>query len=76
MMTIQEFIAAYADLYDETDPSEFAEDTNYQDLEQWSSLTGMMIITMVKNKMGKTLTGPEVRKCETIEELYQLIQSK
>ena len=75
-MDIQEFISAFAEQFDETDISGIHADTDYQELEDWSSLTAMGIIALAKTKYGKTITGREIRSCNTVEELFNLIASK
>lgn len=72
-MELKEFIAIFADQFDETDPSEITADTIYQELDEWSSITVMSIIGFVKTAFNKSITGKQVRSCETVEELYNLI---
>lgn len=75
-MELNEFISAFADQFDETDASEIQADTEFLELEEWSSLTGMSVIAMVKTQYGKTITGKEIRSCDTVEDLYNLVASK
>ena len=75
-MELKEFISAFADQFDETDASEIQANTEFLELEEWSSLTGMSVIAMVKTQYGKTITGKEIRSCETVEELFNLVASK
>lgn len=75
-MDITEFITAFAEQFDDTDISEIHADTEYQELEEWSSLSVMSLIALAKTKFGKTLTGREIRSCNTVEELFNLIDSK
>lgn len=75
-MELNEFIKGFAEQFDETDISEFQADTYYQELDEWSSLSAMSIIAFVKTNYNKTITGKEIRSCETVEELFELIQSK
>lgn len=75
-MELEKFIAAFADEFEETDASEITADCEFHELEEWSSLTGMGIIAMVKNQYGKTITGKEIRSCETVEDLYNLVKNK
>lgn len=76
IMELNEFIKGFAEQFDETDISEFQADTYYQELDEWSSLSAMSIIAFVKTNYNKTITGKEIRSCETVEELFELIQSK
>lgn len=75
-MELNDFINVFAEQFDDTDVSELTPDCVFQELEEWSSLTGMAIIAMAKTQYGKTITGKEIRGCETIEELYNLIKNK
>lgn len=75
-MEIKEFIEKFADQFDDTDVSEIQADTEYQELEEWSSVTAMSLIALAKAEYGKTITGREVRSCKTVEDLFNLIASK
>lgn len=75
-MELKEFVEKFADQFEDTDPSEITAETNYRDLDEWSSLMGMVIIAFVKTEMGKTVTGDELKACQSVEALYNLIQAK
>ena len=75
-MDLQKFIADFADQFDETDPSEITAETKFHDLEEWSSLVALSIISMVDDGMDKRLTGADLRSCSTIEELFNLVEAK
>lgn len=75
-MKLEDFIVNFANQFDDTDASEIQADTEYQELEEWSSLTAMSMIAMAKTQYGKTITGREVRSCKTVEDLFNLIASK
>ena len=75
-MEIKEFIANFADQFDDTDLSEIGVDTVFQDLEEWSSLTLLSVIAFSKTEYNKNITGKEIRNCETVGDLYDLINNK
>lgn len=75
-MELKEFVAQFAEQFDDTDVSEITPDCEFHELDEWSSLTGMSVIAFVKTNLGKTITGKDLRECDTIEELFNLIQSK
>lgn len=75
-MELQDFIANFADQFDETDASEIRAETKFHELEEWSSLTGMGVIALAKTEYGKTITGKEIRECETVKDLFNLIKNK
>lgn len=75
-MTLDEFVKAFAAEFDNTPEETFKADTRYRELEEWSSLAGLSIISMVDDTFDVGITGADLRKNATIEELYNLIQSK
>ncbi len=72
-MELKDFIDNLAEQFDDTDASEIQADTVFQELDEWSSLTAMSIIAMVKTQYGKTITGRDVRRCSTVEDLFNLV---
>ena len=75
-MDIKEFIENFAEQFDETDASEITAETKFRELEEWSSLISMGVIAMMKVNYGKALTGTEMRSCETVQDLFNLVSSK
>lgn len=75
-MELNDFISAFADLFDDTDVSEITASTLFHDLDEWSSLIGMGVIAMAKTQYAKTVTGAEIRACKTVEDLFNLIENK
>ena len=75
-MTLDEFVKAFAAEFDETPEEQFTPTTNYRELDEWGSLVALSIISMVDDQMDIHITGANLRSCKTIEELYNLIQSK
>lgn len=75
-MTLDEFIEAFAEEFDDTPVEAFKADTKYRQLDEWSSLTALSIISMVDDQFDKNITGADIRSTETIEDLYNLIQAK
>lgn len=75
-MTLEEFVEAFAAEFDETPEDQFKADTEYRTLEEWGSLTALSIISMVDEQLDKTITGADLRACKTIEDLFNLTNSK
>ena len=75
-MDLNDFIKNFADQFDDTDASEITADTEYQELDEWSSLTAMSIIALAKTEYRKTITGREIRYSKTVKDLFDLINSK
>ena len=75
-MELNEFVEKFAEQFDDTDPSEIKADTNFRDLDEWSSLIGLSIISMVDDEFEVVLKGEDMRRANTVEELYNIVQSK
>lgn len=75
-MNLEKFLTAFAEQLDDTDASLITPDCEFHDLDEWSSLTGMAIIAMVRTEFDKSITGKEIRGCNTIEDLYNLVNNK
>lgn len=75
-MELNDFVTVFANQFDETNPEEIQASTQFHDLEEWSSLIGMSIIAMAKTEYGKTITGAELRACNTVEDVFNVISSK
>ena len=75
-MTLDEFVSAFAAEFDETPEEQFKADTEFKALDEWSSLTALSIIAMVDEQMDKTITGADIRASKTIEDLFNLANSK
>lgn len=75
-MELNEFIENFAAQFDDTDPAEITATTRFRDLEEWSSLIALSIIAMVDEEYDVTLKGDDIRKAETVEDLFNNVKSK
>lgn len=75
-MELNEFVAQFAEQFDDTDASEIQATTLFHDLDEWSSLTGMGVIALAKTEYGKSITGLELKACKTVEDVFNLIKNK
>lgn len=75
-MELKDFVAKFAEQFEDTDPSEIKASTKFHDLDEWSSLIGLALIAFVKTEYGRTITGKEIRNCQTVEDLFKLVSSK
>lgn len=74
-MNITDFILKFSEQFDDTDASEFSAETNFKNLEEWSSITALSIIAMADD-YGVELTGEDIRNSETIKDLFDIISKK
>lgn len=74
-MELQQFIELFAEQFDDTDVEIFNAETVFKELEEWDSLTSLSVIAMVDEELDKRISGDNLNNCETIGELYKLINS-
>ncbi len=73
---MQEFLKNFAEQFDDTPIESISLSTHFKDLEEWSSMTALSIIAMVDECYGKKLTGDDIRKSNTVEDLYTVVNNK
>ena len=75
-MELKEFVAKFADLFEDTDTSNFCGSTDFRANDEWSSLIGLSVIAMVDEEYDVALKGDDVKKAKTIEDLFNTVKSK
>ena len=75
-MDIKEFIANFAEQFDETDASVFTSETKFRELEEWSSLIALSVIAMVDEVYDVQLKGDDMRAAVTVGDLFNIVKSK
>lgn len=74
-MEIIEFVKKIAEQFDETDINEFSTKTAFHQLEEYSSLISLSIMAMIDEEYDVQLNAEEMRNANTIQELYETVQS-
>ena len=74
-MELKDFIKNFASQFYETDASEFKAGTVFkEDIEEWSSLSVLLIIAMINAEYNVTIDGSVINNAETIEDLFNAIK--
>ena len=75
-MEIKDFIKNLADQFEDVDVKEFTPDTKFKEFDEWSSLTSLSIVAMAEDEYDVTLKGDDIRNVTTVQELFDIVQSK
>lgn len=75
-MEIKTFIENFADQFEDASADQFAPETNFRELEDWSSLVALSVLAMIDEEYDVQLKGEEMKKTTTIQQLFDLVQSK
>lgn len=74
-MEINNFIENFAVQFEDTDTSVFTSGTKFRELDEWSSLTALSILAMIDEEYDVQVKADEMRKTNTIQELFDLVKS-
>lgn len=72
-MNINEFITKFAEEIEIENASDLTPDTQFRDLEEWSSLSVMVFIAFADENFGKEIGDKQIADCKTIQDLYKLV---
>lgn len=71
-MEIQEFIEKFAEAIEVENVEALTAETDFKELEEWSSLSVMLIIAFYDEEFDKQIGDSDIKKCSTIQDLYHL----
>ena len=75
-MQMNDFIKNLAEQFEEAELQDFTPETKFQEFDEFSSLTVLAIIAMVDDEYEVRLKSDDVRKAQTVQDLFDLVQSK
>lgn len=71
-MELQEFIEKFAEAIEIENVDAVTGDTNFRELEEWSSLSVMCAIAFYDEEFDKEISAKQIKACNTIQDLYNL----
>lgn len=74
MKSLEEFVALFAEQFDETEGINAT--TVFHDLDEWSSLIALAVIAMVDEEFEVALQADDMKRSVTVKDLYDIIQQK
>lgn len=75
-MELKDFIANFAEQFEDTDVNDIQATTIFKDLDEWSSLVALSVIAMVDEEYNVTIKGEDIRNSNTIEDLFNAVKAK
>lgn len=74
-MDIKDFLENFAGQFDD-EPEGLTLETTFRDIDGWSSIVALSVMAMVDEEYDVQLTADEMRKANTIGDLYNTVSSK
>lgn len=75
-MELREFIEKFAEQFDDVNVEQLNSETKFRDLDGYTSLVALLIITMIDEEYDITVTGDDMKQQVTIGDLYNLVSSR
>ena len=75
-MELVDFIEKFAEQFDDVDVEQLNSATKFRELDGYTSLVALLIITMIDEEYDVTVTGDEMKQQVTIGDLYNLVSSR
>jgi acyl carrier protein len=73
-MSLSTFINNFQNQLEDT--LEILAETEFKKLKSWDSMTALLVITMIDDEYHVAIGGDDIRKVDTVGELYELVHSK
>ena len=75
-MTKEDLLKLFNSVLNEDGNHLVTSETDFKESDNWSSLTAFTIVAELEDKYGIQLRGIEIRRCTTVSDLLELINSK
>lgn len=72
-MTTEEKLALLEETF-EADEGTIKADMKLSDVEEWNSMSKLSLLVMMEDEFGKKLSGNDVRKLESVQDILELMQ--
>lgn len=69
-MELQELIQIFEEVLNKEGKEVINADTQFKECEHWDSMSAFEIAEKIHSKFGMRLKGIQIRKCTTIQELF------
>jgi len=75
-MELNDFIQNFAEQFDETPAEDFNANTLFKELDDWSSLVALSVISMIDEEYEVTLKSDDMKAANTVGELFEIVKAK
>ncbi len=75
-MNLAEFVRQIEGALDDVPAGTLQPQSRFRELPQWSSLAALNIIALADAEYGLELSAEELRRSQTVEELFQILVAK
>lgn len=75
-MQLQDFLDRFSQEFTEVEPGRITAETVFRDLDEWSSMQALIIIAMIDEEFGVTLSAEDMREAKTVGDIFTKVSSR
>ena len=75
-MELEKFVDDFAGQFFDTPAEMIKADTEFRQLSEWSSMTGLCILSMIKDEYGFFLDPNIFKQCPTVKDVYNAVAER
>jgi acyl carrier protein len=75
-MKIEDFIKLIEEQFEELKPGVLQPDSNFREVFEWNSINALIIIAMINTEYGVTIDAEDIRKSNTVQDIFSIIESR
>lgn len=69
---MEDFLDGFVEILEDTERSALTPETTFKDLDEWDSMTALMLIAMFDEKYDKKITGNDIKQANTLKDLFEI----
>ncbi len=73
---MNDFLIKFAEQFRNTPISKLTPDTNFWELDEWSSIVALSTVLMIEEEYGVSLRSADVKGVRTIQELFDVVKER
>ena len=75
-MEINDFVKNFEHQFDEVEKGSITADTDFRELDEWSSLTALSIIAMIDEEYDVAIKSDDIKASKTVQDLFDIVKSR
>lgn len=75
-MELEKFVDDFAGQFFDTPAEMIKADTVFRQLDEWSSMTGLCILSMIKDEYGFFLDPNIFKQCPTVKDVFEAVAER
>lgn len=73
-MDVNEFIKKIEAEFEDLEPGKLKPESNFRDMFEWNSVNALILIALVNAEYNVVITGDDLRKSKTVNDIFKIIQ--